>query len=102
MSDTIVENNVGPGASPKQYFEALAGLADGLEQIFAYATGAPLHELKLKQRGDHWMLLVKTASVQRGALVAFFYGRTIGDCLWQLEAAYRTGKGIEWREDKFA
>lgn len=102
MSDTIVENNVGKPVTPFSYFEALAGMADYLEQIFAWATGAPLHSFELKKRGDHWMLLVKTASVQRGALVAFFYGRDIGDCVWQLEAAWRTGKGIDWKPDKFA
>lgn len=91
----------GDRTPPKDYWEALAQVVAELPEQFAVAVGGTLTGLNLKRSGDTWLLVVKTRSVQRGELVAFFGGYSPGDCFEQLEAALRTRPGIDWRTDKF-
>jgi hypothetical protein len=74
----------------------------GIEQEIAYAYGFPLRGLNLHRTEGGWLLVIKTQSVQRGALVAFFGGRSIEDCVAAMFDQLNTKQGITWKPDRFA
>jgi len=73
-----------------------------LEEQFAWATGAPLRGLNCYQTEGGWLLVVKTLSQQRGALVAFYGGATLAQCASQLHYDLYHNPGITWKQDKYA
>lgn len=85
----------------KKEQDALQLAMEGWEQEFAYYTGAPLLGMNFTAGEGGWLLVIKTNSVQRGRLVAFFGGKTPADCLEGLLTAMNTMPGISWRPDKY-
>lgn len=68
----------------------------------AYATGAPLRGLNFQRTDGGWLLVVKTLSHQRGALVAFFGGETPEDCLALFLSTANSQPGVNWKPDRYA
>lgn len=81
--------------------EALTAVMETLGEHFAYETGAPLMGFTCNKVDGGWLLIVRTKSVQRGRLVAFFGGATLADCWEHLWQVVNTNPGINWKPDKF-
>lgn len=73
----------------------------GIPQEFSWYAGAPFEGMTLNRTEGGWLLVIRTRSVQRGRLVAFFGGRTPADCYGGLRAAMETKTGINWKKDKY-
>jgi hypothetical protein len=84
-------------------WEKAAGIYyEGIEQDFAWMAGCPFRGFTLKPMEGGWLLVIRTASVRRGALVAFYGGHTPRDCWEQFVTACKTKPGVNWKEDKYA
>lgn len=81
----------------KEAGETLAAMME----IICADSGAPVSAFKLSRSEGGWLLMLKAVSQRRGALVCFFGGRTVEDCLDQLESALRTEPGVRWRPDRY-
>ena len=88
--------------TPQDWTENFVRVMEELEQEFAWATTAPLKGLNLYQTDGGWLLVVKTLSTQRGALVAFYGGASPGDCASNLAYDLHHNPGITWKQDKYA
>lgn len=73
-----------------------------LEEQFAWATNAPLRGINAYRTEGGWLLVVKTASVQRGALVCFYGGETLAACAEQLHYDLFHNPGMTWKADRYA
>jgi hypothetical protein len=87
--------------TPNDWAKCMADSLTDLEQQFAWATNAPLKGFNCYKTEGGWLLVIKTASVQRGALVAFYGGATVGDCVDQLVYDMFHEPGIRWKGDKY-
>src|SRR3546814_9795593 len=63
---------------PKEWTESFVDVMGQLVQEFAWSTNAPLTGFNLYRTDGGWLLVIKTVSLQRGALVAFFGGADPG------------------------
>lgn len=77
---------------------AVAALVEAL----AADSGAPINGVKFHRTEGGWLLVVKTTSASRGALVCFYGGQTIEDCFEQLIYDVYHKPGIKWKADKYA
>jgi len=82
----------------KEGAAAVAALVEAL----AADTGAPINGMKIHRTEGGWLLVVKTVSKSRGALVCFYGGATIEDCYEQLLYDVYHQPGVKWRADKYA
>lgn len=73
-----------------------------LTEEFAWGTGADLRGFNLYKTDGGWLLVLKTLSLQRGALVSFYGGATAVDCVEQLMYDLHHAPGITWKADKYA
>lgn len=85
----------------ENWTEDLVSVFQQMEEQFAWATNAPLNGLNAYKTDGGWLLIVKTRSVQRGALVSFYGGATLGDCVEQLAYDLHHNPGVTWKADKY-
>jgi len=88
--------------TPKEWTESFVDVMAMMPEEFAFATNAPLIGLNLYKSEGGWLMVVKTRSVQRGALVSFYGGAKPGDCAEQLAYDLHHNPGITWKQDKYA
>jgi len=88
--------------TPKEWTESFVDVMAQLTQEFAWSTNAPLQGLNLYRTEGGWLLVVKTLSLQRGALVAFYGGADPGSCAEQLAYDMHHNPGVTWKQDKYA
>lgn len=98
----MLPTNVGQVTPPKDWGESLVDVFSQLEEQFAWATGAPLRGVNCYQTDGGWLLVLKTFSTQRGALVAFYGGAKLADCVEQMHYDLFHNPGITWKTDKYA
>lgn len=65
-------------------------------------SSAPIHEVKLTAVEGGWLLMLKARSASRGALVCFYGGETVGDCVDKLHYDLTHRPGVRWKPDRFA
>jgi len=87
---------------PKEWVESFPGQVQQLLEEFAYAVGGPLTGFNLHPGQEGWMLVIKTRSVQRGALVAFYAAYSPEACVANLLYDLHHSPGITWSSDKYA
>lgn len=87
---------------PRDWTEDFERVFGELEDQFAWATTAPLQGMNMYKTEGGWLLVVKTKSASRGALVCFYGGATLGDCASQLAYDFHHNPGITWKPDKYA
>lgn len=87
--------------TPADWLDSFVDVMERLEEEFAYGSNAPLQGLNLYKTEGGWLMVVKTRSVQRGALVAFFGGADPGACAAQLAYDLHHNPGITWKPDKY-
>lgn len=93
------QNGAGiPADWERSFVDAMAQL----EEQFAWATNAPLRGLNAYKTEGGWLLVVKTSSLQRGALVSFYGGESLASCAEQLVYDLYHNPGITWKSDKYA
>lgn len=95
-------SNLGQATAPNDWAQSFEEGMAQLEEQFSWATGAPLRGLNAYKTEGGWLLVVKTASVQRGALVSFYGGERLADCASQLIYDLYHNPGITWKVDKYA
>lgn len=86
---------------PKSVQDYTVACMQGIVEEFAWHTNAPLRGLNFQKTDGGWLLVVKTYSVQRGALVAFCGGATPADALQNMWNQVNTREGLGWKEDKY-
>lgn len=90
------------GGIPADWERSFVDSMAQLQQQFAWATGAPLRGMNAYATDGGWLLVVKTFSQQRGALVAFYGGESLATCAEQLTYDLYHNPGITWKQDKYA
>lgn len=87
---------------PKDWDDTFVDGMAQLEEQFAWATNAPLRGFNAYKTDGGWLLVVKTLSLQRGALVSFYGSDTLAGCVEQLVYDLRHNPGITWKPDKYS
>lgn len=65
-------------------------------------SGAPVREVKWVAGSDGWLLVLKAVSRSRGALVCFYGGRTVEDCVEAVVYDLYHKPGLKWKKDRYA
>jgi hypothetical protein len=87
--------------TPDDWAKSFTDVMARLTEEFAWATNAPLTGLNCYQTEGGWLMVIKTRSVQRGALVAFYGGADLGACAEQVAYDMHHNPGITWKPDKY-
>lgn len=86
----------------KDFVDTFPATVATLQEEFAWGAGCELRGFNLYRTEGGWLLVVKTASVQRGALVAFYGAATASDACEALMYDLHHAPGITWKADKWA
>lgn len=92
----------GSKGTPFDWMNSEAGnLLQRLYDEICILSGAPVTAVKFKKTEGGWLLVLNAVSQQRGALVCFYAGETVGDCVDALAYDLTHKPGVKWKPDRY-